>query len=369
MQIPRAKSGAGLLLMAVMTVLCQVSCNTLSLFDDPPREKPCGVADGETGAIRVCPEEYPWCSCLTQTCARVSSDSCDSGLVNVDGSCLTLEEAGSIQPSRSDYHPTCAIVCSEDNNCDDGSVCNGRETCVDSFCESAGNAPDDASCMMLQGETGVCRAGRCTVSTCGNGVVDEPYEECDDGNLDDRNDDCRNDCTWRCVMDVQCADDEPCNGTEQCDLEQHLCLPGSPWANETRCSKLGMVGRCKAARCVPEECGNQVVDPGEECDDGNQSDNDECLIHCIENMCGDGFVLAGTEDCDDANMIDGDGCDSNCMYTCITHEQCRLEGVCRLCEAHQCEGASLPDGTECDSDGDLNTLEQCSEGACVSAGE
>lgn len=147
------------------------------------------------------------------------------------------------------------------------------------------------------------------MSTCGNGVVDEPYEECDDGNLDDRNDDCRNDCTWRCVMDVQCADDEPCNGTEQCDLEQHLCLPGSPWANETRCSKLGMVGRCKAARCVPEECGNQVVDPGEECDDGNQSDNDECLIHCIENMCGDGFVLAGTEDCDDANMIDGDGCD------------------------------------------------------------
>jgi cysteine-rich repeat protein len=41
-----------------------------------------------------------------------------------------------------------------------------------------------------------------------------------------------------------------------------------------------------------------VVDPGEECDDGNGVDTDECPSLCLFARCGDGFVLSGVEACD-----------------------------------------------------------------------
>jgi cysteine-rich repeat protein len=49
---------------------------------------------------------------------------------------------------------------------------------------------------------------------------------------------------------------------------------------------------------VGEECGNGSVDPGEECDDGNGSNQDACLVGCIQAACGDGFVWNGVEGCD-----------------------------------------------------------------------
>jgi cysteine-rich repeat protein len=62
-------------------------------------------------------------------------------------------------------------------------------------------------------------------------------------------------------------------------------------------------------------CGNGILDPGEECDDGNLDDTDDCLSTCKLNTCGDGKVRRGAEECDDGNTVDGDGCDSNCTVT------------------------------------------------------
>jgi cysteine-rich repeat protein len=59
-------------------------------------------------------------------------------------------------------------------------------------------------------------------------------------------------------------------------------------------------------------CGDGILDPGEECDDGNNIDGDGCDANCtIEPYCGDGILDPG-EECDDGNNIDGDGCDANC---------------------------------------------------------
>ena len=59
-------------------------------------------------------------------------------------------------------------------------------------------------------------------------------------------------------------------------------------------------------------CGDGILDPGEECDDGNNVDGDGCSADCtIEGFCGDGVLDPG-EECDDGNNVDGDGCSANC---------------------------------------------------------
>jgi cysteine-rich repeat protein len=59
-------------------------------------------------------------------------------------------------------------------------------------------------------------------------------------------------------------------------------------------------------------CGNDLVEAGEECDDGNFVETDGCTSGCT--ICGNG-TPAGPEVCDDNNLISGDGCDANCTPT------------------------------------------------------
>jgi len=66
-----------------------------------------------------------------------------------------------------------------------------------------------------------------------------------------------------------------------------------------------------------EDCGNGVLDAGEECDDGpglaHSNDADGCLSTCKLARCGDGFVNQGVEDCDLNNL---GICSSEGMCTC-----------------------------------------------------
>lgn len=63
----------------------------------------------------------------------------------------------------------------------------------------------------------------------------------------------------------------------------------------------------------PAECGNSVVEPGEDCDDGNQTQTDACRNNCRFNICGDGFLYSNQEECDDSNTNNGDGCSAVCL--------------------------------------------------------
>ena len=62
-------------------------------------------------------------------------------------------------------------------------------------------------------------------------------------------------------------------------------------------------------------CGNGVVDPGEQCDDGPLG-SPICTPQCTFKpaVCGDGFVQHG-ELCDDGNKTPGDGCENDCTPT------------------------------------------------------
>ena len=65
--------------------------------------------------------------------------------------------------------------------------------------------------------------------------------------------------------------------------------------------------------CLEAFCGDGHLFAGEEaCDDGNASDGDACLNDCTLAFCGDGVVYAGVEACDDGNASDGDGCEADC---------------------------------------------------------
>ena len=67
------------------------------------------------------------------------------------------------------------------------------------------------------------------------------------------------------------------------------------------------------AYCVLPTCNNTMLDPGEQCDDGNGNNNDMCTDECYNAFCGDLEIYTGVEQCDDGNTFPGDGCDHLCV--------------------------------------------------------
>jgi cysteine-rich repeat protein len=61
------------------------------------------------------------------------------------------------------------------------------------------------------------------------------------------------------------------------------------------------------------QCGDGIVQQGEECDDDNLVDGDGCEADCtVTPVCGDGSIQVG-EECDDGDTMAGDGCDGSCQ--------------------------------------------------------
>ncbi len=89
---------------------------------------------------------------------------------------------------------------------------------------------------------------------------------------------------------------------------------------------------------VDDVCGDGNLDPGEECDDGNDVDDDACRNDCTLPSCGDGIVDAG-EECDDGNEVDDDACRNDCTLP-------------------SCGDGIVDDGEECD-DGNDNNVDCC----------
>lgn len=80
-------------------------------------------------------------------------------------------------------------------------------------------------------------------------------------------------------------------------------------------------GLCKLGVCQAPICGDEKVEPGEDCDDPAPTigpggvvpaaDSGPC-VKCKTAACGDGAIYVGHEQCDDRNKLSGDGCSAAC---------------------------------------------------------
>ncbi|CAD8212293.1 unnamed protein product [Paramecium octaurelia] len=152
---------------------------------------------------------------------------------------------------------------------------------------------------------------------CGDGMIQLPLEECDDGNFLPY-DGCY-DCKIQCPLG--CND---CNGK--------ICQ---------KCNELKGYYYNSATQQCQTKCGDKIVNGQEYCDDGNDIEYDGCYecqyscdIYCVncyqgeciecpkgfnpngpycQSKCGDGILNPIFEECDDGNIKPNDGCDSNCF--------------------------------------------------------
>ena len=122
---------------------------------------------------------------------------------------------------------------------------------------------------------------------------------------------------------------------------------------------------------VPPNCGDGVVDMGEECDLGDaNSETGQCTPNCTIATCGDGFVYEGFEECDDANTVNTDDCVACANAVCgdgFVHEgveECddgnddEADGCSTQCTPGVCGDGVLQEGEQCD-DGNDDTSDEC----------
>ena len=241
-----------------------------------------------------------------------TTPACGDHIVNTD-----FIAPGATQPEQCDP-PSVANGCSAScrfEHCGNGVVDPGEQ------CDNGTNAKG-SGCF------------ECRREECGNGRID-PGEQCDDGNPDSGDgctggtlaaggchiefcgDGIKNNLTSHTKEDCDTTTSSPtCNfncTTPTCG--DHIVNPDfiAPGATQGEQCDPPDVGKGCSAACRFEQCGNGVVDPGEECDDSanNGAAGDSCSATCLRIACGNLRIDSG-EVCDDGNQLTCGSCSANC---------------------------------------------------------
>ena len=131
---------------------------------------------------------------------------------------------------------------------------------------------------------------------------------------------------------------------EVCDGDVACTSPGGSFLRCSACAAFTS-GPCSVTTTTlpgsSPRCGDRILDPGEQCDDGNTTDCDGCSARCTREVVGNGVVDCG-EECDDGNTTDCDGCNAHGEVECgngVIDTECG-----EVCDGDDVAGQTCPGG-------------------------
>jgi len=325
----------------------------------PTSGNPCPGSDGDGDCAESCDEASDSCSATDPDGAACDDgtfcngpDTCSAGACSVSAGnpCIGDPQCGGVCNEGSD---DCGA--SEGAPCDDGLFCNGADTCVGGTCD--GHAGDP--CPGSNGD-GNC-AESCNEATDGCAAPDPDGAPCDDGTFCNGSDACS---AGACTVHAG----DPCPGpdgdgdcAESCDETGDSCnlsdADGAACDDGTFCNG--------ADTCNAATCNGHAGDP---CP-GPDGDGD-CTESCNEVADSCSASDANGTPCDDALFCNG--ADTCTFGSCNGHSGNPCSGpdgdgdCSESCDeaADSCSAADF-DGAACDDGAFCNGLDTCGAGACA----
>ena len=278
------------------------------------------------------------------------SEVCDQRLGCTAGEMPELDDSIPCTADRCDEVTDQIIHAPRDESCDDGSFCNGRETC-----DVARGCTDGMPPAIDDGIP-------CTLDRCNEGL----------------------DLIEHTPTQAACDDGLFCNGSETCDVRDG-CQPGIPpnindgvGCTVDSCSEVE-----RTVRHIPndEQCndqlfcnGNERCDPVRDCQPGIPPETDDglaCTIDSCDEVNDRTVHEPRDERCDDGLFCNGvEACDS--ILGCVNRPPPTLDdGI--PCTDDQCDEAEnrvvhIPQNVRCDDGLFCNGRESCDPGAGCIAG-
>jgi cysteine-rich repeat protein len=236
---------------------CSVTCTSTNpcLTAVPSGSAADCTADCDFVAITACGAAD---DCCPGACTQANDADCSAscGDTVIDASAGETCEAGSATP--------CPADCDDDDACTEdvrtGSSANCNVVCThaavtrpldgDACCPEGANANNDDDCE----------------PECGNDALE-------DGELCDGN------CPSSCSDDMVCTRDTLAGAASTCDARCTYPVVTAPAHGDGCCPANGS-GNGNTDDDCPSVCGNDVIEPGELCDDGGTAANDGCGATC-----------------------------------------------------------------------------------------